>query len=321
MLYSARPFFCVHTVVGDWPIINQHLVCNFLSRRMQVVEYLPRIRTLNIVTKDEEEEDESKICVYTSRPPDRIQVRAMAGKKQLMWRNIDVPDSLMEKQTHHPRLSHGIYRITCKRCSNTISAEQQFAVKQLPSEHWTELVECWSCHRDEFAGVGQQIEARPSCILEGVDHVLIHVDDGKDRQCKCQLFTEASTTIRLDKDDICISNFEWTFEACFAASLKALIDAHGGWKFSFAAPEKDEFIWVWVVAWDILYAEDSGMLRPALKVAFSETRQSADDTFEMRFESTGRLQKIKRLFHSESTIEPISIDGQDYSLCYLRCSQ
>lgn len=261
------------------------------------------------------------ISKYTSRPPDRIQVMATPGRKRLTWRNVDIPESLMEWQACRPSLSHGIYRIACRHCSSAICADRQFTVKQLPSEHWTELVECWSCHRDEFAGVSQQIEARASCILEGVDHVLLHADDVKDRQCKCRLFTEGSSTMRLDKDDICVGSFEWTFEACFAASLKALIDAHGGWKFFFATPEGDEFILVWVAAWDMLYAEGAAMLRPALKVAFSETRQSADDTFETRLESPGRLQKIKRLFHSASTTEPISMDGQDYLLCYLKCGQ
>lgn len=48
--------------------------------------------------------------------------------------------------------------IKCSNCFSQLSASNS-RFKQLPSEHWSELVDCWSCHRQEFAGVVSHLPA------------------------------------------------------------------------------------------------------------------------------------------------------------------
>ncbi|KAI9488520.1 HECT-like ubiquitin-conjugating enzyme-binding-domain-containing protein [Zychaea mexicana] len=68
--------------------------------------------------------------------------------------------------------------LTCRSCQQRItSATTGFQSKDLPSEHWYELVECWICHEakpEEHRSRMQPITARPNMVLAGATYMLLH---------------------------------------------------------------------------------------------------------------------------------------------------
>ncbi|KAL1923647.1 uncharacterized protein VTP21DRAFT_8627 [Calcarisporiella thermophila] len=77
--------------------------------------------------------------------------------------------------------------IACQFCQATLTkpAEERNEagrrvlfkkVKDLPSEHWLELVDCWMCHEDQDFKVGE-IKALPRVGLVGGTYLLLHPTD------------------------------------------------------------------------------------------------------------------------------------------------
>lgn len=71
--------------------------------------------------------------------------------------------------------------IHCHHCSaNILDSSINYKIKNLPSEHWYELVECWICHEtkpEEHQARMRPILARPNLLLVGTTYFLIHPDN------------------------------------------------------------------------------------------------------------------------------------------------
>lgn len=71
--------------------------------------------------------------------------------------------------------------IQCQHCSASIlDSSVNYKIKDLPSEHWYELVECWICHEtkpEEHRARMRPILARPNVLLVGTTYFLIHPDN------------------------------------------------------------------------------------------------------------------------------------------------
>ncbi|KAI8147980.1 HECT-like ubiquitin-conjugating enzyme-binding-domain-containing protein [Fennellomyces sp. T-0311] len=70
--------------------------------------------------------------------------------------------------------------LSCRECQQRITSTNQFQSKDLPSEHWYELVECWICHEakpEEHRARMQPISARAGMVLAGATYVLLHPQD------------------------------------------------------------------------------------------------------------------------------------------------
>ncbi len=60
----------------------------------------------------------------------------------------------------------------------------QLIFKDLPSSYWMDLIDCWSCHKDEFVGVTKSIKLSNGLLLPssenivhlGIDFMIIHRD-------------------------------------------------------------------------------------------------------------------------------------------------
>ncbi|KAI7851663.1 HECT-like ubiquitin-conjugating enzyme-binding-domain-containing protein [Circinella umbellata] len=86
--------------------------------------------------------------------------------------------------------------LSCRSCHQMITSVNEFQSKDLPSEHWYELVECWICHEakpEEHRSRMQPITARSKMVLVGGTYLLLHPQD---------LLTDSFTV-----DDI--SNIKW----------------------------------------------------------------------------------------------------------------
>ncbi|KAI8391356.1 HECT-like ubiquitin-conjugating enzyme-binding-domain-containing protein [Radiomyces spectabilis] len=71
--------------------------------------------------------------------------------------------------------------MNCRNCANRLlQTSSSFQCKDLPSEHWYELVECWICHEtkpEEHRARMQPILARPDALLVGSTYFLVHPDN------------------------------------------------------------------------------------------------------------------------------------------------
>ncbi|KAI9483706.1 MAG: HECT-like ubiquitin-conjugating enzyme-binding-domain-containing protein [Benjaminiella poitrasii] len=72
-------------------------------------------------------------------------------------------------------------QICCKHCDQAlIDASVDYKIKDLPSEHWYELVECWICHEtkpEEHRSRMRPILARANLLLVGTTYFLIHPEN------------------------------------------------------------------------------------------------------------------------------------------------
>ncbi|ORX49164.1 hypothetical protein DM01DRAFT_1338353 [Hesseltinella vesiculosa] len=67
-------------------------------------------------------------------------------------------------------LTNGWTDIACRHCQNVLVHNEAFTCKDMPSEHWFELVECWICHEakpEEHRRHLKPILARPGSTLVG----------------------------------------------------------------------------------------------------------------------------------------------------------
>lgn len=90
--------------------------------------------------------------------------------------NVDVENKALLSSKNLKDISS----ISCKECHASISHNAFQAVKDLPSEHWMELVECWICHETsdkEHSGQLKPIVAREKLLLVGSTYVLLHPSD------------------------------------------------------------------------------------------------------------------------------------------------
>ncbi|KAI8368678.1 ubiquitin-conjugating enzyme E2-binding protein [Choanephora cucurbitarum] len=71
-------------------------------------------------------------------------------------------------------------RMVCQHCNQYLIDAAKYQFKDLPSEHWYELVECWICHEtkpEEHKSRMRPILARPNVILVGTTYVLLHAQN------------------------------------------------------------------------------------------------------------------------------------------------
>lgn len=72
-------------------------------------------------------------------------------------------------------------QMRCHHCAQgLLDSAIEYKIKDLPSEHWYELVECWICHEtkpEEHQARMKPILARPHVLLVGTTYFLIHPEN------------------------------------------------------------------------------------------------------------------------------------------------
>ncbi|KAI8970215.1 ubiquitin-conjugating enzyme E2-binding protein [Mycotypha africana] len=72
-------------------------------------------------------------------------------------------------------------QLQCRSCFEPlVNSQANYTIKDLPSEHWYELIECWICHEakaGEHKSRMQPILARPNTLLVGTTYFLLHTDN------------------------------------------------------------------------------------------------------------------------------------------------
>ena len=250
-------------------------------------EYLPRLRTLNCFIEPGE-------TYEYDRPADR------KTENTLTWRNVN----LELKQRHEFTLHSGHHTIRCLNCKDTL-IDKHLEVKLLPCENWMELVDCWSCHKDEFAGVAKSsLSPLPESILLGTDHFLVNPEDLS--ACKCH-----RNSNRIDLETVVIDGQSPGLESIIYAYLFELIEVHGESRYTFT--DQSTSVSLHVLAWDLWAGNSISSLSPAMKIAVYPTEQQ---NFEHRHESEQRIQVLLDLIHSKKKFK-VNLNEQNVYTFYL----
>lgn len=149
---------------------------NIVSLKDQVVVDLSKVNvdisTENLVIAQASNDNKEDDLV-----PWEIKFNLTKSKKTLQSQQADVKDwwtskTLLNGETTSKK------EIQCQHCSCSIlDSFIEYKIKDLPSEHWYELVECWICHEtkpEEHRARMRPILARPDLLLVGTTYFLIH---------------------------------------------------------------------------------------------------------------------------------------------------
>lgn len=83
-------------------------------------------------------------------------------------------------------LQDGTFNLSCRQCDAVLLPKSIDTFKDLPSEHWAELMECWLCHKapgtDQYYDPAvkastSQILAQETVGLVGATYFLLHSKD------------------------------------------------------------------------------------------------------------------------------------------------
>ena len=78
---------------------------------------------------------------------------------QLFDKDLVLTSSLSKLQSAQS-LQGNCQEFACSNCSltlKTFDTDASFTFKDLPNEHWLELLDCWSCHDNEFAPIAERV--------------------------------------------------------------------------------------------------------------------------------------------------------------------
>lgn len=117
---------------------------------------------------------------------------SLTGRQQQQQQATD--GNLSAWTADNPR---NVSSLACRACKKELVRGLGNS-KDLPSEHWYELVECWICHEtkpEEHRARMQPILARENTLLVGASYALVHADNAVRENI--QVDTDIAATIKV----------------------------------------------------------------------------------------------------------------------------
>lgn len=285
---------------------------NLLQGCMQVVEYLPNLRKVSVVYDDSKltalgnseyylcmNEDSlfyskeksqaimsSKVFESSIKFPFKVKLSKMSNPFILQSEEFYTIDSQA-----HPTLD--TCSTHCIHCSTQITPT--LTLSRLPSTYWQELVDCWSCHEQEFACNRFDLAPSKDRMLIG-DTLWVHkmnvVDCCVERKCDDFYQLELDSVYLQDGD----TKVFFDFEKNVAKEFLDLVDAHASYRFLIhQIGTKIPFLKVWLVNWQaVLFFSEKTV--PIVKVLYSFDNfdeWNADNTVESLFWSKEKIERMK----------------------------
>ncbi|KAG0741520.1 hypothetical protein G6F23_007521 [Rhizopus arrhizus] len=154
----------------------------------------------------------------------------------------------------------------CKICQSPLfETNTEYKYKDLPSEHWYELVESWICHEEkpeEHKTRMKPILARPKLILVGSTYFLIHPSDVI--QNTIEMDSVVSKRLNWDRGTItkwtaisckscqhAIGEGQYCMEDFFVSDLINTAKIHATHKFIIQGRQSEHnFAFIWLFNWD-----------------------------------------------------------------------
>lgn len=203
-------------------------------------------------------------------------------------------------------------QIICAECKKPL-VKSFLNVFQMPSEGWMELVECWSCHKDEFAVVTPDaMQAQPGNMLLGVDEVIIHKDDMAPCDCLLLVSMEGQNAL-FDLETILIDGLDTSIGTVLKKTLLSLYEMHGSWIYNFTC-DQDSF-YIWLASWNVIVGSQISDLLPALKIGYSVQLPNTLSTKKSC--SFKRIRSIKNFLENSVILEQFTWNGCQWKMLHL----
>lgn len=276
-----------------------------MSLMRYYAEYLSRINSVSLSIESDETIDKLDFdgssfnvqgqTVVLPAPvlPARVEVNAAKTSLRLPCSETQKHDRSNQWATNPPwtasELSKQKVVVKCRHCDKVLT-ESISTWKQLPSEHWAELMDFWHCHKphthsEEFnpAYAVNKFEPQPSLAYVSDAYLLIHPDDLD----AC----EHVSGEKIWKWDItlCGAQIESYPTQVFAASILCeLIDSHAIYSFHIQDPDQQLRLLVWVFNRDLHYTSTGQPPKHGLKVMYSVEPSQ----FPMLYQTRGDVEDV-----------------------------
>jgi len=255
------------------------------------VEFFRNLKKLDVYAHNNEKSIE---IIFDSLKNHYIGVDEYAAMKHdgytiYTFRNVTPKREFCENPFRLPMMASDFTASTKISCSNcTFSSilrkpEEPLVVKDLPSSFWMELVDCWSCHKSEFAGLtekvqmsrnGSMILPKPGNVHCGLGFLLFHHADLhlKCPNCSKKLGTLVDDTVKVYKHSIRLMNGQEILNEIdplriLGAEMYERMEAHGSFNFSVISDSSEmEPINLRLINWNLLVGEPDS-LKPSIKVS------------------------------------------------------
>lgn len=269
------------------------------------IEFLPNVGVLNLYLSAEDDMKEHiKLIQRHFGIQDKNPSQSSTdGFSILTWRSVkpasDLPDIWSAGFPMSANDLKDLAAIRCTSCRSILTNHAFERILDLPSSHWMELIDCWSCHQSEFAGITNSLTLLPSSqkllppansLFVGLDQLLVCKDDvgnenlverGNLVHCsKCSHFVGTV----LGECHIGLAKHALLLEAptdCFipgpspirllAHQLHELLQHHGSSKFilhSVDANERPQQMQLELLNWNLVSLLENGTLERVLKASW-----------------------------------------------------
>lgn len=180
----------------------------------------------------------------------------------------------------------GLRSLGCRHCGTPLMQPARLTVKDLPSTYWSELIDCWSCHQSEFAGLTNRLRVAaghdlllpaPGVLHVALDSLVLSAGDAAAPSPHCPgcgaevgALIEDGAYLRLHKHAVTATLADGSVLRppspvdLLLVRLHELMEAHGSFSFHVVGP--GGALWLRLVNWTLLVLTPAG-LRPTLKVA------------------------------------------------------
>jgi len=258
-----------------------------------VVEYLKHIRTLHVYAEVDPIPEQILGALKESFDVNSKSKRlTLGGASVFSFQNVNLKASAPSSPFNSTYTSAQLGNVSSLNCSSC-SAELVHAVglkfKDLPSTYWMDLVDCWSCHRSEFAGVTNNLSQQsasdlilpgPGSAHIGLDFILLHKENVGDVSTKCSLCGEmigqpiGSSHLKLLKHAIAIQIENGSRIAppsplqLLFSRLHEAMESNAVQNFTIHQDSTTECVNISVLNWTMLsMTEDLSQICPAVKIA------------------------------------------------------
>jgi hypothetical protein len=249
---------------------------------------------------------ELSLSFLTDLQPPKPSVLSRQNSLFIQFRGVSLAEEAKFTQLRAADLQ-ACTRISCSACDQAFPSDPVGLVwKDLPNEHWLELLDCWSCHDNEFAPIAEralsQNRDEPSSfephssyhglnnstsalilppkgrMYVGLSHIIAHIEDWPVLTCsRCESAVAEPTPssqrhcqVRKDACKITAANgqtLQESTEGLLMCRIRDAIDNSSVYRFLLTASGSNaEQLFLIVMNWNVRVKVQTGLWRPAIKL-------------------------------------------------------
>jgi hypothetical protein len=225
-------------------------------------------------------------------------------------------------------------RVKCNKCREVLFEAGKIREHQkLPKEGWKDLIECWSCHANEFGGYSTKEPVyHRQCLYIGVDSVIF--GNGLMEEAKCSCFSagipipicDLAFELAKNEDDFVVNPLKFLILRIISISW-----TNSTFKFIiYSACGKAFLFWVISFITECTFQRAEGTLKQCLKIFWKPLDDSVKAETLREYEVLERCFQREQAEFIQSQLESITASLpkslrhsslENFNLCYLSLLQ